>query len=195
MTPESKRVLWFFSRAAALLVPMIAVPAVTLALLNWGHTASLNDPNPAIRAAAVRATGERGHVDLLMQALQDNDADVRLLAAMYLARREEEARWSANELVALLKDKHKGVRREAISALRAIGAPAAPALVKALSDPDARVREGALDSLGTRRLRSPEERASAISALQRLSRDDDPYVRQKARELLQYLRRQPKDEG
>jgi HEAT repeat protein len=195
MTPEGKRALWLFYRAAALFVPMIAVPVLTFTYLNWGHKSSLDDPNPAVRAAALRATGWNGDVDLLTRALQDEDADVRLLAAMYLGHREAEAGPSAKGLVALLKDKHKGVRHEAIQALRAIGAPAAPALVEALSDPDARVREGALDSLGTRRLRSPEERASAISALQRLRRDDDPNVRQKARALLQYLRDQPKDEG
>jgi HEAT repeat protein len=195
MTPKRKRVLWLFSRTSALLVPMVAVPALTFIFLNWRQKPSLDDPNPAIRVAAVRATDWKGHVDLLTRALQDEDADVRLLAAMYLGRRAEEAGPSAKGLVALLRDKHKGVRHEAIQALRAIGVPAAPALVEALSDPNARVREGALDSLGTRRLRSPEERASAISALQRLRRDGDPNVRQKARELLQYLRRQPRDEG
>lgn len=201
MTPESKRALWFFSRAAVLLVPMAAVPTLTLLFLNRGHTVSLNDPNPAIRAAAVRASGWQGQVDLLMQALQDEDADVRLLAAMYLGRRREQAGPSSKALVALLKDKHEGVRREAITALSAIGAPAAPALVQALSDPDPRVREGALDGLGTVgrpkeiRMRSPEERASVIAALERLRRDTDPEIRQKAMILLRYIRRQPRDEG
>ena len=201
MTPGVKRALWFFSRVAALLVPMAAVPAVTFTLQNWGHTVSLNNPNPAIRLAAVRATGEHGQVDLLMQALQDDDADVRLVAATYLGQRREEAGPSSKALVALLKDKHEGVRREAITALSAIGAPAFPALVQALSDPDPRVREGALDGLGTIgrpnevRMRSPEERASVIAALEKLGRDNDPDIRQKARMLIRYLRRQPRDEG
>lgn len=202
MTPEGKRVLWFFSRAAALFVPMAAVPTLTLTFLNRGDKPSLDDPNPAARAAAVRATGWHGDVDLPTRALQDEDADVRLIAAMYLGGRREQAGPSAKALVALLKDKHEGVRREAIEALSAIGAPAAPALVEALSDPDPRVRNGALDGLGNSgrpkdppRLRSPEERALVISALRRLWRDDDPDVRQKARALLQYLRRQPRDEG
>jgi HEAT repeat protein len=120
---------------------------------------------------------------------------------MYLGMCREQAGPSAKALVALLKDKHECVRREAIEALSAIGAPAAPALVEALSDPDPRVRTGALDGLGNigrpkeGRLRSPEERALVISVLQRLRRDDDAEVRQKARALLQYLRRQPRDEG
>src|SRR5579885_2898588 len=124
-----------------------------------------------------------------------------MVAAMYLASRREEAGPSAKALVALLKDKHEGVRREAVTALSAIGAPAAPALVEALADPDPGVRNAALDGLGNigrpkeERLRSPEERALVISALQRLRRDDDPHVRQKAIMLLRYLRQQPRDGG
>jgi HEAT repeat protein len=202
MTPEGKRALWIFSCAAALLVPMVAVPALTLTFLNWRHTASLDDPNPAMRSAAVRATGWHGYVHLLTRALQDEDPDIRLMAAMYLGRRREEAGPSAKALVALLKDRHEGVRREATTALSAIGAPAAPALVETLSDPDPRVRNAALDGLGSsgrpkeERLRSPEERALVISALERIMRmDDDANIRQKARALLRYLRRQPRGEG
>lgn len=203
MTPEGKRAVWLFTRAAALLVPMVAVPILTLTYLNWRPTASLDDPNPAMRVAAVRATGGHGDVDLLTRALQDEDADVRLVAAMHLAGRREESGPSAKALVTLLKDKHEGVRREASRALSAIGAPAAPALVEALSDPDPRVRDGALDGLGNNgrpkdppRLRSPEERASVISALERIMRmDDDANIRQKARALFRYLRRQPRGEG
>jgi HEAT repeat protein len=202
MTPEGKRAMGFFCRAAALLVPMVAVPILTLIYLNWRPSVSLDDPNPAMRVAAVRSTGSHGDVDLLMRALQDEDADVRLISAMYLAGRREEAGPSVKALVALLKDKHEGIRREAITALSAIGAPAAPALVEALSDPDPRVRDGALDGLGNigrpkeERLRSPEERALVISTLERLMRtDDDANIRQKARALLRYLRRQPRGEG
>ncbi len=202
MTPEVKRAWWLLCRAAALLVPMVAVPILTLTFSNWRPTASLDDPNPAMRVAAVRATGSHGDVDLLTRALQDEDADVRLIAAMYLAGRREEAGPSVKALVALLKDKHEGIRREAITALSAIGAPAAPALVGALSDPDPRVRDGALDGLGNSgrlkdppRLRSPEERASVLSALERIMRmDDDANIRQKARALFRYLRRQARGE-
>ena len=201
MTPEGKQAIWIFCCAAALLVPMVAVPVLTLTLLYGKPTPSLDDPNPAMRVAAVRATGSHGDVDLLMRALQDEDKDVRLVAAAYLAGRREEAGPSAKTLVSLLKDKHEGVRREASRALSAIGAPAASALVEALSDPDPRVRNAALDGLGDigrpkeERLRSPEERALVISALQRIMRnDDDANIRQKARALFRYLRRQPRGE-
>lgn len=201
MTPQFKRAMWLTCRVAALLVPMIAVPTLALTHLYWKPTPSFDDSNPAMRVAAVRATGEHGDVDLLTRALQDEDADVRLIAAMYLGGRREEAGPSVKALVALLKDKHEGVRHEAVTALSAIGGPAAPALVEALSDPDPRVRDGALDGLGNsgrpkeERLRSPEERALVISILQRIMRmDDDANIRQKARELFRYLRRQPRGE-
>ncbi len=202
MTAEGKRAMWLLCHAAALLVPMVAVPILTLTYFNGRPPASLDDPNPAMRVAAVRATGSHGDVDLLTRALQDEDADVRLIAAMYLAGRREEAGPSVKALVALLKDKHEGIRREAITALSAIGSPAAPSLVQALSDPDPRVRDGALDGLGNigrpkdERMRPPEERALVISTLERIMRiDDDANIRQKARTLLRYLRRQPRGDG
>jgi HEAT repeat protein len=200
MTPESKRALWFFSRAAALIVPMVAVPVLTLTLFHGGYTPTFDDPNPAVRAAAVRATGWDGHVSLLTRALHDEDADVRLIAAAYLGRRRERAGPSAEALTALLKDDRESVRRAAIEALSAIGAPAAPALVKALSDPDPRVRSAALDGLGNigrpkeGRKRSPEERASVIPVLEKLQEDEDANVRRKAARLMRYLSRQPLDD-
>jgi HEAT repeat protein len=200
MTPESKQALWFFARTTALVLPMAAVPVLTFSLPHWGHTATLDDPNPAVRAAALRATGWQGHVDLLTQALHDEDADVRLVAAMYLRRRREEAGPSAKALVALLKDEHESVRCEAIGALSAIGAPAASALVKALGGPDPRVRARAIEALANsgrpkeERKHSPEERALIIPVLGKLREDEDPIVRRKAAGLLRYLHRQPRAE-
>ena len=208
MTLEGKRALWFFGRTAALVLPMAAVPILTFSLPDGeytslphgGYTATLDDPNPAVRAAAVRATGWHGHVDLLTRALHDEDADVRLVAIMYLRWRREEAGPSAKALIALLKDEHESVRREAIEALSAIGAPAVPALMEALADPDPRVRAGAIEGLGNvgrpkeGRKRSPEERALLIPVLEKLQEDEDPGVRQKAVGLLRHLRRQPRND-
>ncbi len=196
MTPEGKRALWLFARTAALVVPMVAVPTVTLTLPHERYSATLDDPDPAVRAAAVRATGWHGHVDLLKQALQDEDADVRLLAAIYLQPRSEKAGPSAKALIGLLKDEHKGIRREAAEALGAIGAPAVPTLLDALADPNPLIRAGAIEGLGDigrpkdDRPRSPEELAQVIPALEKLQTDEDSEVRRNAKRMLRYLRRQ-----
>jgi HEAT repeat protein len=199
MTTEGKRALWFFSRAAALILPMVVIPILTLTLSHGGYTATLDDPNPAVRAAAVRATGRDGQVAHMTRALLDENADVRLIAATYLGRRRERAGPSADALTELLKDERESVRRAAIEALSAIGAPAAPALVKVLSDSDPRVRAGAIEGLGNvgrpkeGRKRSPEERALVIPALEKLQEDEDPDVRLKAARMLRAFRRKSFD--
>jgi HEAT repeat protein len=196
MTPEDKRALPILDRAAILLLPMAAVPILTVTLTHWRHSPSLDDPNPAIRVAALRATGRNGHVAQLMQALQDEDADVRLVAAMYLPSRNENAELSVKPLIALLKDEHKGVRRAATEKLSAIGAPAVPALVEALADPDPRVRAGAIEGLGDIgrpkdvRDRSRKELAQVIPALEKMQKDEDAEVRQQAERMVRYLREQ-----
>jgi len=152
----------------------------------------LDDPNPAVRVAAIRATGYEGHVEVLANALQDEDADVRLVAAMHLKRRGSAAAPIIKDLIAVLKDEHRGVRREAAEALSFIGAPTAPALVEALANPDPRVRAAAIIGLGDRpkdwRKRSPEELALVLPALKKLLKDDDPEVRRRAAKLLEHLR-------
>ncbi len=56
---------------------LVVAGIVTFAIRYRRAAASLNDPNPAVRVATLRATGYEGHVDLLRKALQDEDADVR----------------------------------------------------------------------------------------------------------------------
>jgi HEAT repeat protein len=111
--------------------------------LRLHYRATLQDPNPAVRAAAIRAMGFPGDVNLLIGALQDDNADVRLLAAQHLGGRGPESGRRADALIPILKDSHPGVRREAAEALCWIGAEAVPALCRALADPDPRIRAGA----------------------------------------------------
>lgn len=130
MTAEGKRALLISCYAAALFVPIIAVPWITLSLPDWRNAPTLDDPNPAVRVAALRAIGSRGHVDLLIRGLQDEDADVRYVAAVELPARGRDAGSHVKELIALLKDEHKHVRGAAIGTLNAIGVPANPALLE-----------------------------------------------------------------
>lgn len=197
---KDERVFLIVAGAAASFAAIVAVPFFMPALQNWEKTATVDDPNPAVRVAALRATGWHGHVDLLTRALQDENADVRLVAAMKLQSRREEAASSVPALVLLLKDKHQGVQREAVVALSAIGAPAVPALIEALADADPRVRAGAVEGLGDlghykdSRKRSPEELAQVIAALEKLREDEDADVRRKAARRVRRLRGQPLDE-
>jgi HEAT repeat protein len=80
-------------------------------------------------------------------------------------------------LVAGMSDKDARARRAAIDVLEALGvaaAPAAPALVKALTDSDRFVRWSAARTLGKV---APAEERTAVPAVGRLLEDDDPDVR------------------
>jgi HEAT repeat protein len=194
MRPHVQTQLFVWGTFLLVLAAIAAVPLSSVI----GHrraAPSLDDPNPAVRVAALRALSrDDGDVDVLIKALQDEDADVRLVAAMRLHGRGRQAGKSAKALIVLLKDKHKGVRREAIEALSAIGAAAAPALVEALADPDPHVRAGAalaLSDVGTpkeSRTRFPEEKAMAVPALERLLNDEDPDVRKNATRAMEDIR-------
>jgi HEAT repeat protein len=107
---------------------------------SW--TPSLEDPSPAVRAAAVRRLGSKDR-QALVGALEDKDADVRLLAAERLGGEGPDAEARARALVGALKDEHKGVRRAAAGSLSTLRKSAASVLEEALEDPDPRVREGA----------------------------------------------------
>ena len=61
------------------LVVLCAVPSRRQ---RWEE--ALADESPAVRAAAVRAMPRGGNEQLLMDALRDGDADVRLLTAQAL---------------------------------------------------------------------------------------------------------------
>src|SRR5262249_47647121 len=102
----------------------------------------LHDPNPAVRVAAIRAC-YRSDPDAVINALQDPDSDVRLVAAMHLGWADPLPAQSAQALVAALKDKHAGVRREVAEALGALGPRATETLAAALRDDHPWARAGA----------------------------------------------------
>src|SRR3954452_113560 len=82
--------------------------------------AAFKDGNPAVPSAAVGVAAEPA---VLITALQDENPDVRLVAAQRLrgaGPRETAA------LIGALEDKHAGVRRESAESLSRIGAAAVP---------------------------------------------------------------------
>src|SRR5262249_42092776 len=81
--------------------------------------------NPAVRVAAIRAGASDA---FLLQALRDEDADVRLIAAQHLGGTGGAIPARIAALVEALGDPHAGVRREAAESLYRIGTTAAPAL-------------------------------------------------------------------
>jgi HEAT repeat protein len=84
---------------------------------------------------------------------------------------------------ALLRDENPATRREAVGRLEALGpaaAPAVPALIDALGDPDRWVREGAGKALAA----VGPGAAAAVPALMKTLSDEDDYVRVRAAQAL-----------
>ena len=132
------------------------------ALYGLGYTASrralapllgdagLNNPDPRLRAVAVRSLGVLGlggTLDPLIAALEDDVPDVRRVAARVLGLLGD--RRAVGGMIAGLADNHRLVRREAALGLGYIGDTSArPALESlAADDPERTVREAARASL------------------------------------------------
>lgn len=134
---------------AAQALGKIAAPGTAAALLR-----SLEDTDPAVRAMSAWALGRFGEdiLDLagleLAKRLDDPSPAVKLAAAQALG-----AVGSTQTIVELLTERltHSDVatRRAVVQALTWLEAGSAHhALLKALTDPDAQVRQGALAALG-----------------------------------------------
>ncbi len=135
-------------------------------------------PDPAIRIAAMTATGpllgtDRRAADALIERLGDDEEDVRVLAADYLA--QIRATTAVPALIGLTgAPRSARLRHAAIAALGAMGdGQAGPALIAVLADPDPILARAAADALAY--LGDPAtERALAVAA-----RHDDatrPFV-------------------
>jgi vesicle coat complex subunit len=179
---------------------VLIVAAVVAALVGasvFGQRkalATLDDPNPAVRLAAVRAMSREGNIVPLLKALHDEDADVRLVAVQRLGGPGRNGDTRARALIEALRDPHKGVRREAAEALYFTGSEAVPLLVEALKNPDPHVRGGAALALSDvaapkdGRPRSTEEANLVIPALEKLTQDEDAEVRRNAEQALHDIR-------
>jgi HEAT repeat protein len=159
------------------------------------RVAALRDPSPAVRAAAIRALARERASHLLVRMIEDEDADVRLLAVMRLGERGPKAVEWVRALVEALDDPQAGVRREAAWSLGAVGAASAPALQQALQDKRPRVRAGAARALlGACSWKDPDpwpvQQAKVIvPLLKRLLSDKDAEVRGNAAMALKVIAR------
>jgi HEAT repeat protein len=171
-----------------------AVVAAIAGVWHPGARYSLTDPNPAVRAAAVRELERDGNEQLLIDRLKDEDADVRLLAAQRLGGPGTNAAALA-ALVGALKDEHAGVRREAAWSLGESGPGAWPHLRDALCDEDPRVRAGAALALSDAYRHKEvhpwpsQESKALVPILNELVNDPDPEVRRNAEAALHYVSR------
>jgi HEAT repeat protein len=152
--------------------------------------AKLQDPNPAVRVAAIRDSPGALSDDLLIAALKDEDADVRLVAARRL---RGQGKKSVRALIAALGDPHAGARRQAAESLCWIGAPAVPQLCGALKDADPHVRAEAALALSDvarwkdARKRDQAELDTVVPLLRSLLKDEDAEVRRNAEIALKDL--------
>jgi ACS family tartrate transporter-like MFS transporter len=166
---------------------------------RWAR--ALADPSPAVRAWAVRRIPWEGNQQLLTKALEDEDRDVRQLAAMRLGGAGPRGAAAARALVGLLKDEQPSVRWEASWSLALIGPDTWPAIREALADEDPRVRAGAaralLDAYRQHDVKTdnrdppwPSRYAEDVApALAELLHDKDPEVRHTAEKALKRIGR------
>ena len=119
-------------------------------------------------------------VPVLINALKDEDKNIRRNAAYALARIGKDA---VPALITALKDEDSDVRSNAADALGKIGADAkeaVPVLITALKDEDNYVRSNAADALGNIGTGAKEAVPALITAL----KDEDYYVRTSTAEAL-----------
>lgn len=115
----------------------------------------LGSPEWSVRASAVRLLGEReASMELIVNALRDEHAEVRMAAIQALEKRGEHMPVEA--LLSVLRDPEWSVRALAALTLRqgAENVPVAP-LLDALSDEDETVRAAAARTLGKMEERVP----------------------------------------
>ncbi len=151
-------------------------------------TSAINDSSVYVRRRAARALGELGSaasvaVPHLLTALTDDHLSVGLEALAALGRVGPDAAQAIPQIIPLLAHEDMRVRTVAQNSLRRIGAVATEDLVKALSEPNAILREKAAFVLGMIR----SSRDEVITALLETSYDPDPDVRRAARQALDKL--------
>ena len=159
--------------------PEIALPALTQAL---------HDPAELVRRRAARAIGDFGKeaapaVPQLIAALRDPEPSVRVDVIGSLGRIGPEARAAAPALIRLLGQEDTRIRTIVGAALRKMGPYAVPYLMKALTEPDAVIRERAAVLLG----RIGIYHDAVVQVLLEACSDSEPEIRAAAREAISRL--------
>jgi HEAT repeat protein len=184
-------------KRSAIWISLVVLGVLALVVLVLvapdGKLQALHDANPGVRLAAVRDLDRDAGVDRLIDALNDEDADVRMVAANRLGQGDRHAEKKTPALVEALRDRHPCVRREAALSLGMIGPPAVPALCEALHDADPRVRAGAALALGNGKPKEPPDWGPdgariVVPALSKALKDDNADVRRLAAQALGWPR-------
>jgi HEAT repeat protein len=145
--------------------------------------ASDNEPAQQEAVGALSRLGQAA-VPELIEALNDDDWQVRNQAAVALGAIGPEAKAAVPALIDVLQDEDKYFRSQGALALGKIGREAraaVPALIEALEDHDEDVRREAAAALG----RIGPEASDAIAALVELLRDPRKPVRKQAIQALE----------
>ncbi|HEY1189402.1 MAG TPA: HEAT repeat domain-containing protein [Gemmata sp.] len=144
----------------------------------------LRDADETVRCRAAEALGSLNAApELLMPALDDPAAPVRVAAANGLKRLGRRATGAVPRLIELLQDRDEAVRIAAGEAVKAAGPldnGAATKLADGLSSPDTAVRAQAAEALGT--VDAPAAQAAPLLVGALMDRNDG--VRAKAAEAL-----------
>jgi HEAT repeats len=173
--------------------PAVALGLVTAALAVRGferkpYQPALNDPNPAVRVDALRRLPHGTSDEALIEALHDEDPDVRWVAVERLGYHGSDGKAAARAkvLIPLLLDDCAYVRQQVAWSLAYIGRPTAwPLLEHAMRDLNPRLRSEAARALPD--VNWPwddwdeKDTDLMISALNKLLRDEDAHVRASAR--------------
>ncbi len=156
-------------------------------VLGWlGGTSAIDgllalldaEPDAAEAAATALASLEHDAEPALLQALRESGSDRRLLLLPIVGRRNT----ATSEIIACLEDLNPNVRALACDALGRIGdRKAVPVLFLRLTDPDARVSQGAVAAIQA--IGGEEVERLAVEA----ARSQDARVRRPALRILAYF--------
>ncbi len=136
------------------------------------------EPDAALAAAAALASLEQYPAPALLQALRESGSDRRLLLLPIVGRRST----ATADIIACLDDANPNVRALACDALGRVGDPkAVPVLFLRLSDPDARVSQGAVAAIQA--IGGAEVEGLATQA----ARSTDTRIRRPALRILAYF--------